>query len=158
MLYAIWVASRQKVPNVLIRCHIKRRMGACGRTHLLLAWHLLPPPKKKLVSYSWQNIRDLFAERSPCHFLFPCLEEGKIPTYCFTMYSVHLECPCHKTRRFPFPYSLPNNPDFLLGRLPHKWLFNGIAIMIGAIFFRTRANQGTQASLCCSVYSFPDRL
>ena len=29
----IWAASHKKVPNVLSRCHTKRRMGARGRAH-----------------------------------------------------------------------------------------------------------------------------
>ncbi len=38
----MWAASHKKVPNVLSRCHTKRRMGTCGRAHpSLLVWHQL---------------------------------------------------------------------------------------------------------------------
>ncbi len=48
-----WAASREKVPNVLCRCHTKRRMGACSRAH----------PSFGMTTI--KDIRDLFVWCSP---------------------------------------------------------------------------------------------
>ena len=68
-----WVASREKVPYGLSRCHTKRRTGVRGRARPFLVWHRLFPKKifqkksKMSVSYQkkggrgnvWQRLRTL---------------------------------------------------------------------------------------------------
>ena len=56
-----WVASHEKVPYGLSRCHTKRRIGVCGRLAapiLLLVWHRLFK-RAPILLLVWKRLRSL---------------------------------------------------------------------------------------------------
>ncbi len=123
---------------------------------LYLMWAKRSPTNKS-VSYSDRTLGTF--SRNAAHVIL-CSCTWKRVRYPLTVLQ-YTQCTLNilVTKRVDFLFLLPSQHHrFSWGGLPRQWLFNGIAIMISAIFFQTRANQGTQARLCCGVYMFPGRL